>query len=111
MPTYEYACKDCGHRLEAFQRMSDDPLVDCPDCEKPELKRLVSAAAFQLKGNGWYQTDFKNSGKQEPTKDSATKETGGKQEAAKDSGQPAPHREVSKEAASGNTSPKTAASE
>jgi putative FmdB family regulatory protein len=78
MPTYEYQCRACGHRVDAFQRMSDAPLVDCPQCEKPELKRLVSAAAFQLKGNGWYQTDFKHSGKQDTSKD------GGK-DGAKDS--------------------------
>jgi putative FmdB family regulatory protein len=74
MPTYEYECKACGERLDAFQKMSDDPLVDCPSCKKPELKRLVSAAAFQLKGNGWYQTDFKNSGKKEPAKDNTAKD-------------------------------------
>lgn len=68
MPTYEYECKACGHRLDAFQRVSDDDLVDCPHCEKPELTRLVSATAFQLKGSGWYQTDFKTSGKKEPAK-------------------------------------------
>ena len=59
MPIYEYRCNDCGHELERIQRMSDDPLKDCPSCEKPELRRLISAAAFRLKGGGWYETDFK----------------------------------------------------
>ena len=59
MPIYEYACKNCGHTLDALQKMSDDPLVDCPECGKEELKRLISAPRFRLKGEGWYETDFK----------------------------------------------------
>ena len=59
MPIYEYRCQHCGHELEKLQRMSDDPLKDCPNCEQPELKRLISAAGFRLKGSGWYETDFK----------------------------------------------------
>ncbi len=60
MPIYEYACESCGHELEVLQKMSDAPLSDCPECSKPALKKLVSAAGFQLKGSGWYETDFKN---------------------------------------------------
>lgn len=63
MPIYEYRCSACGHRKEALQRMSDAPLTDCPQCGKPALTKLVSAAGFQLKGSGWYATDFRNSGK------------------------------------------------
>ena len=63
MPIYEYQCQQCGHKLERIQRMSEDPLRDCPACEKPELKRLISAAAFRLKGGGWYETDFKQGDK------------------------------------------------
>lgn len=63
MPIYEYECLACGHRLEALQKMSDDPLTDCPQCNKPELKKLISAAAFRLKGGGWYETDFKSGNK------------------------------------------------
>ena len=59
MPIYEYACKSCQHTLDALQKMSDDPLVDCPECGKAELKRLISAPRFRLKGQGWYETDFK----------------------------------------------------
>ena len=59
MPIYEYQCQECGEKLEKIQRMSDDPLTDCPACENPALKRLVSAAGFRLKGGGWYETDFK----------------------------------------------------
>ena len=63
MPIYEYRCESCEHRLEKLQRMSDGDLVDCPECEKPALKRLVSASAFRLKGSGWYETDFKKDNK------------------------------------------------
>lgn len=61
MPIYEYECTDCGHKLEAIQKMSDDPLKDCPECDASALKKLVSAAGFRLKGSGWYETDFKSS--------------------------------------------------
>lgn len=60
MPIYEYQCQACGIRHEALQKMSDDPLTDCPECGEPKLKKLVSAAAFRLKGGGWYETDFKS---------------------------------------------------
>lgn len=63
MPIYEYQCESCGHALEKLQRMSDDPLKDCPDCGEASLRRLVSAAAFRLKGAGWYETDFKKGDK------------------------------------------------
>ena len=63
MPIYEYQCQSCEHQLEKLQRMSDDHLRDCPECGKPELRRLVSAAAFRLKGAGWYETDFKKDNK------------------------------------------------
>lgn len=63
MPIYQYKCTECGHELEALQKMSDDKLVDCPACEQPTLKKQVTAAAFKLNGTGWYETDFKNSGK------------------------------------------------
>ena len=59
MPIYEYACKNCSHTLDALQKMSDDPLLDCPECGESQLKRLVSAPRFRLKGKGWYETDFK----------------------------------------------------
>ena len=63
MPIYEYMCQSCHHTKEAIQKISDDPLIDCPACGKPELKKQLTAAAFKLKGGGWYETDFKNSGK------------------------------------------------
>ena len=63
MPIYEYRCKSCGHELEKLQKMSDDPLTDCPQCDKPELNKLISAAGFRLSGSGWYETDFKSGNK------------------------------------------------
>jgi len=62
MPIYEYRCSSCGHKLEALQRLSDAPLSKCPSCNADALVKLVSAAGFQLKGSGWYATDFKGSG-------------------------------------------------
>ena len=59
MPIYEYACQDCGHLFDVLQKMSDDPLKECPECGQHELKKLVSAPNFRLKGSGWYETDFK----------------------------------------------------
>ncbi len=63
MPIYEYQCQSCSHELEKLQKMSEETLVDCPECEQPALKRLISAAAFRLKGSGWYETDFKKDNK------------------------------------------------
>ena len=63
MPIYEYACKACEHEFETLQKVSDAPLVDCPQCGKAELRKKVSAAAFRLKGGGWYETDFKSGDK------------------------------------------------
>lgn len=60
MPIYEYACTACGHQLDALQKLSDAPLVDCPACGAAQLKRQMSAPSFRLKGGGWYETDFKN---------------------------------------------------
>lgn len=58
MPTYEYQCTSCGHAMEAFQKMTDEPLTTCPVCHQTTLAKLVSAAGFQLKGSGWYKTDY-----------------------------------------------------
>ncbi|MEO7761669.1 MAG: zinc ribbon domain-containing protein [Casimicrobiaceae bacterium] len=71
MPIYEYRCSACGFEKDALQKMSDPRLVDCPQCGKPALVKLVSAAGFQLKGSGWYATDFKSSGKKPATTDKA----------------------------------------
>lgn len=59
MPFYEYQCTACGHEEEVLQKISDKPLKKCPACGKSTMQKLVSAAAFRLKGGGWYETDFK----------------------------------------------------
>jgi len=59
LPIYEYACKECDHTLDALQKIADAALVDCPACGSPALKKLLSAPRFRLKGQGWYETDFK----------------------------------------------------
>jgi putative FmdB family regulatory protein len=63
MPIYEYRCTSCGHELEALQKISEPVLTTCPSCRSESLAKQVSAAGFQLKGSGWYATDFRNSGK------------------------------------------------
>ncbi len=63
MPIYEYVCSQCGHEQEFLQKMSDAPLKECPACHAEALQKKVSAAGFRLAGSGWYETDFKSSGK------------------------------------------------
>ena len=59
MPIYAYKCDSCGHAKDVLQKMSDDPLTKCPSCGAPTFNKQLTAAGFQLKGNGWYATDFK----------------------------------------------------
>lgn len=89
MPIYEYRCQECGHELEKLQRMSDDRLTDCPACGKPQLKRLVSAAGFRLKGGGWYETDFKQGNQRNLAGSDADAGSGKKGEAGGDGGKKA----------------------
>jgi putative FmdB family regulatory protein len=63
MPIYEYRCESCGHQQEFLQKVSDAPHTTCPKCAKPSLSKMLSAAGFQLKGSGWYATDFKGGSK------------------------------------------------
>jgi putative FmdB family regulatory protein len=60
MPIYEYVCSNCGHALEALQKLSDAPLQDCPACKQSALNKKISAPGFRLSGSGWYETDFKS---------------------------------------------------
>ncbi len=90
MPIYEYACKKCDHKLDALQKMSDDPLLECPECGEPALKRLLSAPRFRLKGKGWYETDFKKGDQRnvhkpdtEPAKSDKAESKAGKSETKK----------------------------
>jgi putative FmdB family regulatory protein len=59
MPIYAYKCAACGHARDVLQKMSDAPLTDCPVCGAPQFQKQVTAAGFQLKGSGWYVTDFR----------------------------------------------------
>ncbi len=65
MPIYEYQCSNCHHTFDLIQKMSDEPVKLCPICSQETAVRLVSAAGFQLKGTGWYATDFKTKSKPE----------------------------------------------
>lgn len=67
MPIYAYRCERCGFAKDVLQKMSDPQLVDCPSCGAPTFRKQVTAAGFQLKGSGWYVTDFRN-GQKEPAK-------------------------------------------
>ena len=66
MPIYAYKCESCGFAKDVLQKISDTPLVDCPQCGKPSFSKQVTAAGFQLKGSGWYATDFKGGGTSAP---------------------------------------------
>jgi putative FmdB family regulatory protein len=66
MPIYEYQCTSCHHQYDLMQKFSDEPATQCPQCFENSLVKLVSAAGFQLKGTGWYATDFKNKGNSAP---------------------------------------------
>ena len=59
MPIYEYHCGDCSHKFERLQKISDPVPSECPQCGSAQVRRLISAAGFRLKGGGWYETDFK----------------------------------------------------
>jgi putative FmdB family regulatory protein len=59
MPIYAYRCAGCGHTKDVLQKLSDAPLTDCPACGAPAFAKQLTAAGFQLKGSGWYATDFK----------------------------------------------------
>ncbi len=98
MPIYQYQCTECSHQLEALQKMSDPKLVECPECSEHALKKQVTAAAFKLKGTGWYETDFKNSGKKPASADTA-KGTASDADSSKKSEAPA-----KKSSAQGDTS-------
>ena len=79
MPIYEYRCRACGFEKEYLQKLADAPIEVCESCGQATMSKLMSAAGFQLKGSGWYATDFKNAGaKPKPEADSDKKEPAGK---------------------------------
>jgi len=75
MPIYEYLCSGCGHEFEILQGLKESPLTFCPACQENRLQKKLSAAAFHLKGTGWYETDFKNAGKPEDKSKQQDKES------------------------------------
>ena len=109
MPIYEYECRECGYRFEALQKMSDPLLTDCPACGQSSLRKLLSAPHFRLKGSGWYETDFKNSGRSKPDDSGAA----GKSKPTVGNGKDADKKPGKKDAAKasgGESSAKSAAS-
>jgi len=107
VPIYEYACRKCDRTLDALQKLSDAPLVDCPECGAPELRRLISAPRFRLKGDGWYETDFKKDKQRniltsdgEAAKEKSAdkkEEKGGSKDSVKTTETPKPAQEPKKE--------------
>lgn len=77
MPIYEYQCTECDQELEKLQKINDAPLTDCPACGKSALQKKVSAAGFRLKGNGWYETDFKSKNRKNVVKEDSKPKSGG----------------------------------
>jgi putative FmdB family regulatory protein len=86
MPIYAYKCESCGHAKDVLQKMSDDPLSVCPACGQPSFRKQVTAAGFQLKGSGWYVTDFRGGNTATPPAVSAEGAAPAAAEAAKPAG-------------------------
>jgi len=106
VPIYEYRCSSCGFQKEYLRKVHDPLLSSCPECGKASFEKMLTAAGFQLKGSGWYASDFKNSGAKPPQKEKteapnaeASKTEASKTEASK--------TEASKTEASKTDSPKT----
>lgn len=112
MPIYEYQCSACGHHLEAFQKISDTPLTDCPKCHKSTLNKLISAAGFQLKGTGWYATDYSRKGKTKEAEAGGKADSGsdGKTDSKSDSKTDSKATESKTDTSSGNSSSHSGAS-
>ena len=85
MPIYAYKCAECSHQLDVIRKVSDPPLIDCPNCGKPALVKQITAAGFQLKGAGWYVTDFRDAGSGKK-KDAGKPDEQAKADQASDSG-------------------------
>jgi len=85
MPIYEYQCEQCHHTFDTLQKVSDQPLVKCPECEQDTLKKLISPAGFRLKGTGWYETDFKGGSKKPEAAKSKKADTGSSSKKAAES--------------------------
>ena len=106
MPIYEYDCQRCG-TFEATQRITDKPLAKCPTC-KSKVRKLISNTSFQLKGTGWYVTDYARKGKSEDGKSDTAKTDTAKTESSKNEGASKPASEAKSESKKGDTSSKSA---
>jgi putative FmdB family regulatory protein len=82
MPIYAYRCASCGHAKDVLQKLSDPPLTVCPSCGASSFAKQVTAAGFQLKGSGWYATDFKGNGAKKPDSGDGAKTDGAKTDGA-----------------------------
>lgn len=109
MPIYAYKCESCGHRLDVLQKISEAPLDTCPACGARSFAKQVTSAGFQLKGSGWYVTDFRSSGKPAEGKPAEAPAEGASKAAAEPASAPAPAPAVatadSKKASAGATDP------
>lgn len=103
MPLYEYECLTCGKRTEILQRLDEAPLAACPQCGG-EVKKLVSAPAFQFKGSGWYVTDYagKKGGTESKPESKGESKTGGGEQKSGESSKPAESKPASSGGASGS---------
>ncbi len=108
MPIYEYVCNQCQHELETIQGFRERPLTDCPQCGERSLQKKVSAAAFHLKGTGWYETDFKDKPKksEKQSKQDSVDKGDTKSKAKSDSKNGSTGRVQSKKSSSSSQSPK-----
>jgi putative FmdB family regulatory protein len=95
MPIYEYVCQKCGHHLEVMQKLSDKPLSKCPEC-RGKLEKIISQTSFQLKGAGWYVTDYAGRNKTEKTETAEKKPEGEKKEAGEKSAPKEPSEKKAK---------------
>lgn len=103
MPIYEYQCSACGFQKEMLQKISDAPLKTCPECGKDSMQKMVTAAAFRLKGGGWYETDFKKDNK----KNVAEASTASKEKSASESKSAAEKKPAASSTGSTTTTPKS----
>ena len=108
MPIYAYRCASCGHAKDVLQKVSDPPLTVCPSCGAQAFTKQVTAAGFQLKGSGWYATDFKGSGVKKP--DDTAKTEAGKGEGAKSGDSTAPAKSGDAGTSAGGSTPGAEAS-
>jgi putative FmdB family regulatory protein len=103
MPIYEYQCTACGFQKEMLQKISDEPLRICPECGKETMQKMVTAAAFRLKGGGWYETDFKK----DKQKNVAEASTASKEKSASESKSTAEKKPAASSTGSTTTTTKT----